>query len=208
MADWKHETSEGDILYKYRSLASFENIVDIILNKRLYAASFKDMNDPMEGCYNYSSEQYDEDYIQNDLEKEIEKQKFCSLSQQSNIDLMWGHYANGHRGICIGVKLKKTKKGGQAFLVNYSGQPNLTPKKDSKSDRARKILRHKTPCWNYEEEIRLFSNDGHLVYVEIVEVIFGSRVEKRFAVLIKNLVKKHLPRLKYVEEINGFKYVE
>ena len=66
---WKHETNKDQVLYKYRAFTSFENVVDIIVNQRLYAASFKNMNDPMEGCYGYSAEEYDEEYIQNTLEK-------------------------------------------------------------------------------------------------------------------------------------------
>ena len=39
----------NEILYKYRSLDNWKFVLDIFLNKRLYAASFYDMNDPMEG---------------------------------------------------------------------------------------------------------------------------------------------------------------
>ena len=210
MAEWKHETNEHDVLYKYRSFDSFENVVDIIVNKRLYAASYKDMNDPMEGCYDYPEEHYNDDYIQEKLEKTIEEQKFCSLSQKPDIDLMWGHYSKGHRGICFGVKLKNTKKGGKSYFVRYNGISNLTPAKDARQlkERAQKILRYKKSCWAYEEEVRLFSTDGHLVDVEVVEVLFGSRVEARFSALVKNLISNYLPKLKFDEEINGFKYVE
>lgn len=201
---WKHETNKDQVLHKYRAFTSFENVVDIIVNQRLYAASYKNMNDPMEGCYDYSAEEYDEEYIQNTLEKEIEKQKFCSLSQSNDIDLMWGHYADGHRGICFGVKLKNTKKAGKAYKIVYSGQASLRPEEDSDSDRAKKVLRRKTNCWSYEEEVRLFSDDGHLVDVEIVEVIFGSRVDPRFSGLVKKLVSKYLPSLKFDESVNGF----
>jgi hypothetical protein len=52
--------------------------------------------------------------------------------------------------------------------------------------------------------VRLFSDDGHLVDVEIVEVIFGSRVDSRLSALVKNLVSQYLPSLKFDENINGF----
>ena len=117
---------------------------------------------------------------------------------------MWGHYADGHRGICFGVKLKNTKKAGKAYKIVYSGQASLRPEEDSDSDRAKKVLRRKANCWSYEEEVRLFSDDGHLVDVEIVEVIFGSRVDPRFSGLVKKLVSKYLPTLKYDENINGY----
>lgn len=203
---WKHETDKELILYKYRNFDSFENVVDIIVNSRLYAASYKNMNDPMEGCYDYAIEHYNDDYIQDKLETAIEKQKFCSLSKKPNIDLMWGHYSKGHRGICFGIKLKNTKKGGKSYVVRYDGISNLTPAKDSRNieERAQKILRYKNPCWEYEEEVRLFSTDGHLVDIEIVEVLFGSRVEQRYLALVNNLVSNYLPNLKFDEKVNGF----
>ncbi len=43
----------NELLYKYRSLDNFKNFVDIILKNRLYAARYKDLNDPMEGQYYY-----------------------------------------------------------------------------------------------------------------------------------------------------------
>ena len=42
---------ERTTLYKYRSLENFEFFLDILLNKRLYASSYKDLNDAMEGVY-------------------------------------------------------------------------------------------------------------------------------------------------------------
>ena len=49
------------MLYKYRGINSFRYFVDIVLNKRLYAAPFFDLNDPMEGHYLYSSGELDSD---------------------------------------------------------------------------------------------------------------------------------------------------
>jgi hypothetical protein len=35
------------VLFKYRSLQDWRHVLDIFLNKRLHAAKFKEMNDPM-----------------------------------------------------------------------------------------------------------------------------------------------------------------
>ena len=95
----------SEIFYKYRSFRNFEHLVDILVNSRIYTANYAAMNDPMEGCYKYP-DSYDKQEIAK-LEKKIIQTKFCSLSKFSNIDLMWAHYANGNRGICIGVEIKK-----------------------------------------------------------------------------------------------------
>ncbi len=39
------------MFYKYRGIKEFRYFVDIILNKRLFAAPYFDLNDPMEGHY-------------------------------------------------------------------------------------------------------------------------------------------------------------
>ncbi len=41
------------MLYKYRGIKELRYFVDIILNQRLYAAPYFDLNDPMEGHYLY-----------------------------------------------------------------------------------------------------------------------------------------------------------
>nr|WP_267135039.1 DUF2971 domain-containing protein [Vibrio sp. L3-7] len=115
---------------------------------------------------------------------------------------MWAHYSNGNRGICIGVTLKNTNKAGQAYKVKYEGMPNLIHRSvdKDKDDRARRILRHKSPCWRYEEEIRLFSNEGHLIDVEIKEVIFGKRADKRIKPLVEALISKFQPEAKVLTQ--------
>ena len=44
------------LLYKYRSLDNWKFLLDILINKRLHAARFQDLNDPMEGRYYYEDE--------------------------------------------------------------------------------------------------------------------------------------------------------
>jgi hypothetical protein len=41
------------MLYKYKNLNHFDRIVDIILNKKLYAAVYTELNDPMEGIFKH-----------------------------------------------------------------------------------------------------------------------------------------------------------
>ena len=43
----------SQVLYKYRSLANWKFVLDILVNGRLYAAPFSELNDPMEGRLYY-----------------------------------------------------------------------------------------------------------------------------------------------------------
>lgn len=93
-----------EILYKYRSISNFKNFVDIIVNNRLYAANFESLNDPMEGHYFYDKSTLDEKTRKEIYDKKSGL-KICSLSKNSNNYLLWSHYAEGYRGVSIGVKL-------------------------------------------------------------------------------------------------------
>lgn len=42
-------------LYKYRSLKDMKRFIDILMNRRLYASKYLDLNDPMEGFFLYDS---------------------------------------------------------------------------------------------------------------------------------------------------------
>lgn len=37
--------------YKYRSLSNLRYFLDILINKRLYMATYDELNDPMEGAF-------------------------------------------------------------------------------------------------------------------------------------------------------------
>lgn len=79
-------------LYKYQSLQNLERFLDIIVDNRLYGALYNEMNDPMEGYFQYDPN------VNKSLASSIlngkGKRYICSLSKKSNIGLIWTHYAN------------------------------------------------------------------------------------------------------------------
>ena len=84
--------------YKYRSLNEFKYILDILINQQLYATNYKNMNDPMEGLfYTYNLDEKCKKAIKGGKKE----RKFCSLSSKPNELLLWGHYADGCKGIVI-----------------------------------------------------------------------------------------------------------
>lgn len=145
------------ILYKYRGLDNFEFFGDIILNNKLYAAQFNTLNDPMEGHYYYSVNNEDKKSIDRwmkDFFDRKQKHRICSLSKDNNNMLMWSHYANSHKGVCIGVTIESD------FSVIHSGpvsyvndiptvRSNVTPKD---------VLMKKLRSWDYEREHRVITS--------------------------------------------------
>jgi len=178
------------LLYKYRTIDNLRYFVDIILNERLYAAQYFDMNDPMEGQYMYSLGVPPDKVIQG-IKGEKQKLRIVSLSRDPNNTLMWSHYANGHSGVAIGVDVNRKKYDvrevlyrDNLFNLEYHDEYiNLNV--------AKNILSHKLSAWSYENEERIFVEDGkHFAYVEVKEIILGSKMSNQDQGFIRNLVSK------------------
>jgi hypothetical protein len=134
-------------LYKFRSLNNFEFIADIILNQRVYAAQFFDLNDPMEGLFKYTHE-HEAAYI-DEVVKEKKRCRICSFSRTSENILMWSHYADGFRGVCIEVKVPASGNDYLREEVHYvRGAPYLLPAARGNIDIvAQFLLTNKNRAW-------------------------------------------------------------
>ena len=185
----------NEILYKYRSLDNFKNFVDIILKNRLYAAKYKDLNDPMEGQYYYRTGELNRD-IRNKLLEEKGELRLCSLSQVKNNQLMWAHYTNGHRGVAVGLRITDTNC--TIRPIQYNGLASIR-NQDFNDQTAIEILSHKLEVWNYEEEVRVFVRDRHFVDIEIVEVITGLSMSNADFGFVRDLVEKINPEIRLIK---------
>ena len=68
--------------FKYRSLADLKRFLDIIVNKRLYGATYLSLNDPMEGQFDFDlSEKFPHPALQQ-LFDDRAKTRICSLSKK------------------------------------------------------------------------------------------------------------------------------
>jgi len=137
----------GEIYYKYKSLNNFKHIVDILLYKRLYASKYRDLNDPMEGIYVHDFN-LDFNFV-NNIHNGKDKLRICSLSKDKNNILMWSHYANGHRGIILGVEIDQQKY--EIEEITYSGI-EVVKDININLNTPKQILSSKINSWSYEDE--------------------------------------------------------
>ncbi|MEJ1400504.1 MAG: DUF2971 domain-containing protein [Candidatus Sedimenticola sp. (ex Thyasira tokunagai)] len=180
------------MLYKYRSLDGFKFLSDIFINQRLYAASYFDLNDPMEGHYRYSDGRLTDDLIKKIKDEKERKLKICSLSRDPNNELMWAHYANGHRGVVIGVEIDNQKY--DVRPIEYDGPSYVRmAHQNGHLETAMRILSHKLDVWHYEEEERVFVRGENYVHAQIKQVIFGRRMSNQDKSLVKKLVQAVSP---------------
>jgi len=180
------------ILYKYRSLDNFKNFVDIILKNRLYASLYRELNDPMEGQYYYRTGEL-ENTIREKLLQEKGNIRLCSLSRTNNNELMWSHYANGQRGVAIGVKINTGVY--EVKPIQYNGLAVIRSQ-DFSNQTVTEILSHKLEVWNYEQEERVFVyNNKTYIEVRVEEIITGRSMSNYDYSLLRDLIEKINPSI-------------
>lgn len=194
------------LLYKYRGIQGFRFFTDIILKQRLYAAPYFDLNDPMEGRYLYSQSggSIDED-MRRLLKGEKDKIRICSLSRDPNNELMWSHYAEGHKGVAIGVEVNRSKY--EVRPIEYDGLHRVGVH-NFHAGSATDVLSHKLDVWQYEEEERVFvRNNKQYVNVKVREIICGSRMSTQDKGFITDLVEKINPDIEIINARTNSAYV-
>ena len=181
------------MLFKYRSIENYKFVVDIIVNSRLYAAKFSDLNDPMEGYYRYRDGGIPKDLLEK-IDGARSRLRLCSLSRNPDNALMWAHYANGHRGFVVGVdidvktyKLRRLRYDGPSYVRHAA--------KHGDEETAVNVLCHKHEVWAYEDEERVFVSGANYVNITLREFILGSRMSTQDESLFKKIVAAHCPHV-------------
>ncbi len=189
---------ENGLLYKYRSLDNFKNFVDIIMKNRLYAAKYKDLNDPMEGQYYYQRGELSKG-VRDKLLQEKGELRICSLSRVNKNELMWSHYTNGQRGVAIGVEIDRNQY--SVRPIQYDGIASIR-QQDFSEQTAMEILSHKLEVWNYEEEERAFIRDKHFIDVNVRTIITGRAMSTQDFGFVRELVNHINPNIEIIRAEN------
>lgn len=86
----------------------------------------------------------------------------CSFSERWDHPLMWAHYADAHRGICL--RFSVPQSGGYfelAFPVTYSARrPIINVVEKHPDELLEQVILTKADFWGYEREWRLLDQDS------------------------------------------------
>jgi len=211
------------ILYKYRSLANLEYILDIILNQRLYCSTYPELNDPFEGLFVTTTTITVADFLKNKmvfpmfvklpikLEKvkeakdlfggAIDKVKICSLSSDLNDVRLWSYYADGHKGIVFEIDFSELET---IYEVMYSEKlpssswwniPTILGQPS-----IHEVLSRKTKHWRFESEYRIIDKSKHLdegkffgIKDRIKAIYLGNRTSDYHRKLLNKIVPSKIP---------------
>ena len=109
----------------------------------------------------------------------------CCFSSAFNNPLLWSHYGDQHRGVCIGYGLNRNPKP-KLYEVKYGGNRTvftsliakalLDDDPKSKEYLDGKVMLRKASSWSYEREWRLLSHRGiQDSPLALKDVTFGLR---------------------------------
>lgn len=127
----------------------------------------------------------------------------CCFSKKDDNILMWSHYADKHKGICLKFDIRKDPVFFNIpFEVNYQNDyPDINYLEIIKNNGkgiAQNLLATKSIDWLYEEEIRIIKDSpyyknhrGNIKFLKesLIEVIFGYKVKEQINI-VKSLFNK------------------
>jgi len=229
-------------LFKYKPINQYT--LDIIANDRIFYPLPDSFNDPFDTqCsfrqkYTFSQSTNEntlkkvfpdenlEDisaFTKKDLTKQINSFKrklqnygILSLAENAKDILMWSHYSEDHKGLCIEFERNAENELGdkeKTRKVNYTknypslSSKSLLSKKDTEKNLMR-VLYTKSKHWSYEKEWRMFTPNGSMSYPipgKIKSITFGVRTSNIDIDVIKQLVSgKSINLYKAVLKENEF----
>ena len=183
--------------YKYRSLANMKRFIDRLMNRRLYASKYLELNDPMEGFFLYDKNVPRP--VVAKLRDERATTLICSLSKTPFNGLMWSMYGDEHKGCCI--KLRVTSPNWEEVEVNYNGIKTVVTNRNAT---IQTILGAKSVQWQHEEEVRYINTNPKSSYlkIEIDTIYLGakmSRADVSFYTELINMANKAYPKKKPIK---------
>jgi hypothetical protein len=160
-----------------RSKAAAQSVLDTLA----YHATNPEYSKPVPGPYI--------DLLSSEIERELLKQHHqgvLSLAKRFDCPLMWSHYGDQHRGLCLGYSVPARTQS-QVHRVTYGGVRNVRASSvaamldgdhAARAEVDQAVLLRKAQDWRYEKEWRLLGSRGLVDSpFELVEVVFGMRCD-------------------------------
>lgn len=225
--DNKNTVAELHRFKKYISYLSSISTIDDELINELYRfenqLSNLDVNDEV-ACLNFYCENTTtlqkvfDLYFHHFIDKII---GVFSTTIRYDIPLMWSHYAESHRGFCIGFNFDQLKsdlpESNGGFVQYVDHYPKIGTEKQVELLNSFILTHYKTHYWSYEQEFRitkLYTNNSNAfsriekisesAFSEIIVGIKVSNEDLKFALKRGEVLK--IPVYKIVREQDSFNF--
>jgi hypothetical protein len=238
-------------LYKYRAFNA--NTLALLVNRDVYFAGPERLNDPYDcqvsvtAAIDAAVAQAGQETARNvvdklervrklseiltKMERDTRRVGVLSLSQDNLNALMWSHYADEHRGVCLGFRFspkiteyhKKNKIIGTTechycrnnpfsdFFIEFAQADELVPWDEFWPVIISLGMASKSEAWRHENEVRVLRTEPGFVSFqpeELTEVVFGMRMDQRARNTVRNILSgddwAHLKYRRVVKPDVGF----
>jgi len=225
--------------FKFRSIN--KHFIESLFKGSIFFASPKRLNDPFDcnidikKSIETAAVSLDEDkaiklreLLKNEelfkqLQTDINNLGICSFSLELKEILLWSHYANDHKGLCILYEFPedfltddKNKIFGAAG-VSYEPE-SLTKWFTSIADSlpidfekfvfelAQTIVTAKSPCWSYEKEVRIIRSQCGPFKIPksfIKQICFGLQTSEEDVELVQEVIRHYTNKVNFCRVIRG-----
>jgi len=128
------------------------------------------------------------------LQNHIYNSGVCCFSEMNNNNLMWAHYADNHKGLCLKFKSSIEEIGTMTAKVNYKKEYSKINFWTGEGNAILHLIFTKSTDWSYEREIRIFRmlEKGKTPFdlSNLTEIIFGCRTDRGAIAKIKGIIKQ------------------
>jgi len=210
--------------FKYRSIN--KNFFDALIKGYIFCANAKNLNDPfdcqidiissLKNAINKTTDQNksylqyllsEKSYIEN-LQHLATTTGICSFSESLLNSVMWSHYADEHKGVCLlydfpieFIDVQNTIIGiiemnynnnrlTEWFIENASTLPDLNAE-DTAIEISKVLFSTKGKDWKYEGEIRIMSLKEGEIKIDksyLTQVCFGLHTPERDRDLVQKII--------------------
>ena len=110
-----------------------------------------------------------------DIQNDVDKVGILSLTERRDDLLMWSHYANGDRGLCLEFATSIDEVFfGRAQPVVYSDERSIFDPREPETKQVEKVVLTKSKHWTYELEWRIVEHqNGEGLYEFPAETLTG-----------------------------------
>jgi hypothetical protein len=154
----------------------------MLLDEKIYAATFDQLNDPMEGAF-LSNEVLSEEIKKCIKGAKLEK-KIVSLVKKEDGKLptnmlMWSHYSDEHRGCCIEFHFQNPEDEANVHDITYIEKIHAENAENQEEIDVNNILTRKFHDWAYENEVR-YLGPKKFVPIQIDTIYLGMRTDNLY----------------------------
>ncbi len=118
----------------------------------------------------------------------------CCFSEIETNILLWGHYSNNHKGVCLKFSSQIAEIGTMSQRVNYQKGYKKVNFWTGKDQAITHLIFTKSEDWQYEKEVRIFAllQKGKIEFdiSYLTKIILGCRIWDVDTEKIKSIVRQ------------------